>query len=175
VTSVLDPTDFDAHARRIWPALARAAYLIIRDAQEAEDLAQEALVRVYRAAPPMGSTAQWNAYAYRTLVRLTRRRSRLARFSAERLTASPPDSARHDGPEVSDLEYRVRLELSRLPIRQRQTLVLRYFVDLSEQDTARVMRCSVGTVKSQASRGLATLRASLGSPATVTHDERKER
>jgi len=65
--------------------------------------------------------------------------------------------------EIADRDYLLRA-LAALPPRQRAVLVLRYFDDLSEAETAHMLGCSVGTVKSQAARGLARLRAAAGSP-----------
>lgn len=63
--------------------------------------------------------------------------------------------------ESGDADGELAWALAHLPIRQRQVVVLRYADDLSVEEVARILRCSPGTVKSQASRGLATLRATL--------------
>jgi RNA polymerase sigma factor (sigma-70 family) len=81
----------------------------------------------------------------------------------ERLTDSPPESglidvARTDTTRDYDERSALIAALQRLGPRQRAVIVLRYWMDLTEHETATALNCSIGTVKSQASRGLATLR-----------------
>jgi RNA polymerase sigma-70 factor (sigma-E family) len=149
-------TDFVTHRS---PALLRTAYLLCAgDHAAAEDLLQEVLERVYprwrriREHPePYVRAALTNAAINRW-----RRRSRRPVEAPLEWDAPPPHSA---GPEqhVLDRDQVVRA-LGTLPPKMRAVLVLRYFDDLSEVDTAAALRCGVGTVKSQASRGLARLR-----------------
>lgn len=133
--------------------LLRSAYLLTGDLQRAEDLVQEALIKValhwtrLRAGNP-------GAFARTILVRdnisAWRRRRREHPVDAVRETGvSPPES------EVSLV---VRQALSRLTAKQRAVVVLRHFDDLSEAETARILGVGVGTVKSQNAAALARLR-----------------
>jgi len=80
---------------------------------------------------------------------------------AEDSTGVVPERAEADSTGVADLRDELWQALAALPPRMRAVLVLRYWEDLSEAETARILECSAGTVKSQASRGLARLRAAL--------------
>jgi RNA polymerase sigma-70 factor (sigma-E family) len=140
-----------------WPALVRYATVVCGDAAEGEELAQAALVRL---------TARWwllrdrsniDAYVRRSIVRGHLNLRQRLRNREDRV-ATPPQVA---APDTSDHVSRgidVRRALVALPPRQRAVLALRYLDDLSEAQTAAVLGCSVGTVKSQASKALTTLR-----------------
>jgi RNA polymerase sigma-70 factor (sigma-E family) len=155
--------DFDEFVAGNLERLLRTAYLITWDAGEAEDLVQECLFKVARRWPRVRGMAQPWAYARRILVNLALDDARgRARRSGE-LDGAP---ALVDGPArdlLVGLETRAELidALARLTPRQRAVLVLRYFNDLTEAQTAEVLGCSPGTVKSSTSRGLARLREVL--------------
>jgi RNA polymerase sigma-70 factor (sigma-E family) len=155
--------DFDEFVAGNLEQLLRTAYLITWDAGEAEDLVQECLLKVARRWPRVRGMGQPRAYARRILVNLAldaaggrvRRRGELD---------GPPVVAEEPGRDLlAGLETRAELldALARLSARQRAVLVLRYFNDLTEAETAEVLGCSPGTVKSSASRGLARLREVL--------------
>jgi RNA polymerase sigma-70 factor (sigma-E family) len=141
-------------------SLSRIAYLLTGDHHKAEDLVQDTLVIV---------TARWSrvaaaddpmAYVRRILYHehIARwRRSRHLRL--EYGDQLPEPTGARD--EANDTVQRLVLQraLARLTPRQRAVIVLRFFEDLSEADTAATMRCSVGTVKSQANHALHRLRA----------------
>jgi RNA polymerase sigma factor (sigma-70 family) len=91
---------------------------------------------------------------------------RRRRWSGEIPTEPLPETAHGDGLEVIDRRERVRQALLHLPARKRAALVLRFYDDLSEAETAAVLGCSVGTVKSQTAKGLARLRVALGPEST---------
>jgi RNA polymerase sigma-70 factor (sigma-E family) len=142
-----------------WRALAQTAYLLTGDFHEAEDLVQATLAKVYpywRRVRP--ETAE--QYVRRALVNTNRsryRRRRVVHF----LLPSPPDtSAVEHGWGARPGEDRDALlrALADLPVRQRAVVVLRYWEDLSAEQVAEALGCSVGTVKSQASRALVKLR-----------------
>jgi RNA polymerase sigma-70 factor (sigma-E family) len=148
--------------------LLRTGYLIVWDLAEAEDLVQETLLRVARRWPRVRKMDQPAAYARRILVNLAiddaKRRSRRRR----ELEAAYGARLEADVEQASALAFvalgaRAELlgALALLPPRQRAVLVLRYFEDLSEAQTAQTLGCSLGTVKSTASRGLARLREAL--------------
>ncbi|RYP85217.1 SigE family RNA polymerase sigma factor [Nocardioides guangzhouensis] len=152
--------DFAVAAR---PRLRRTAYLLSGDWELAADLAQEALVRVYVAWPRLHRAGEGvHAYARRCAVSAwidwTRKRSnRELPTSAEVL-----DRGQVEGP-AEPLAVRDELmgALRELGPRQRACVVLRYYDDLGVADTARVLGCTEGTVKSQTAKALASLRRHL--------------
>jgi RNA polymerase sigma factor (sigma-70 family) len=99
------------------------------------------------------------AYLRRIVVNENRNRFRKHRV-AERLTDSPPDHGSADATRAYDERSALFAALQRLGPRQRAVIVLRYWMGLTEAEAAAALNCSVGTVKSQASRALATLRQS---------------
>jgi RNA polymerase sigma-70 factor (sigma-E family) len=145
--------------------LLRTAYLIVWDLSEAEDLVQECLLTVARRWPRVRRMQHPRAYARRVLVNLAldgrRRRAR----RQQELEAPPSAWERRSDEDGTLAGVEVRRDLvdalATLPPRQRAVLVLRYFEDLTEAQVASVLGCSVGTVKSTASRGLARLQASM--------------
>jgi len=143
----------------------RAAFLL-GAGEEADDVVQEAFVKAFRnlsrfrAEEPFGPwLLRIVANETRNLTRSRRRRAALA------LRLAVPDGATADGPvdEVLAAERRARLvaAVNALPDRERQVLVCRYFLDLSEAETAQVLACPLGSVKSRAWRGLNRLRGRL--------------
>lgn len=159
------------HARS--PALMRTAYLLTGDAELARDLLQTALTNMYVAWPRIQSTEALDAYARtsmtRTLISWRRYRGRRPEIVHSEIADR---SAVHDS--TTDDREEILSCLRRLPPRQRAVIVLRYYEELSEQETASALGCSVGTVKSQASRGLARLKqmmttAALNDGATLPH------
>jgi RNA polymerase sigma-70 factor (sigma-E family) len=142
-----------------YAALVRTGLLLTGDRGNAEDLAQSALIRTYLAWGRLRKPANAEAYARRTLVRLAlraRQRKWTGEIAAGRSAAGL--SAAPAGPGDDDLAVDVRRALAALPAGQRAVLVLRYFDDQSEAQTARLLGISPGTVKSRAARGLAQLR-----------------
>jgi RNA polymerase sigma-70 factor (sigma-E family) len=166
------PPGFAEFVASRYSTLARSAFLLVGDRGSAEDLVQSALVRTFGAWDRLQALEAAESYTRTTMVRLAgrwgRRRWR-GEIPAERVTERP-DCV--DASIAADGAVDVRVALSRLPLPQRAVLVLRYFDDLSEAETARVLRCSVGTVKSRTSRGLAALRvAGLFDPTKMTEVE----
>ncbi len=130
---------------------------------EAEDLLQIALERAYRRRALLSRDRSPEPYVRRVLVNASIDRRRLLRRRGEQpLQAADPGPAVDDrAGEVANRDLLLRV-LAVLPPRQRAVLVLRYWADLSEAEIAATLGCSVGTVKSQASRGLARLRELAG-------------
>lgn len=157
-------TRFVAHR---WRALTQTAYLLTGDFHEAEDLVQTTLAKVYpqwRRVRP--ETAEH--YVRRALVNTNRSRYRKRRV-VQLLLPSIPDTPAvgHGGGVRAGEERDVLMDaLADLPQRQRAVVVLRYWEDLSAEEVAQTLDCSVGTVKSQASRALAKLRSH---PALADH------
>jgi RNA polymerase sigma-70 factor (sigma-E family) len=159
--------DFHAFFEACHADLARLAYLMIGEADTADDLAADALLEVWRHWDRVTAADSPVAYARGVVANLAR--NRIRRLQRERrglLGLGPLRSERadiRDVPAVLD----VRDALRRLPHRRRACVVLRYLLDLSEQETARTLGISVGAVKSQTSRGVAQLAGLLdvGDPA----------
>ncbi|HEX8002822.1 MAG TPA: SigE family RNA polymerase sigma factor [Mycobacteriales bacterium] len=150
--------EFTAFVRARGAALARTAWFLAGDPHLAEDLVQTALAETYVRWP---SVSDPEAYARRALVSANaawwRRRS-----AGEVPVRATPDAAGPDDTAAVAERVRVVAALRLLPAKQRAALVLRYYDDLSEADTARAMGCSAGSVKRHVWRGLARLRALLG-------------
>ncbi len=147
---------FDAFARGRMRELLRFAHLLTGDPHRAADLVQDALERTLMSWDRVVRKDDPVAYVRRAIV--NRHVSVWRRYRRERLVADAPDAA-YD-PRVAERAFDADLwaALATLPPRQRAVLVLRYYEDLSEADTAATLGCSVGTVKSSTFRALAKLR-----------------
>jgi len=147
--------------------VARLAYLLTGDRYLAEDLMQEAFLRVGSRLRQVAPET-FGPYVRRTVVNLARSHFRRA---AVRRKHAPAIESEHDrrqqaaDADGTDAETRDELWrlLQQLPERQREAIVCRYYLDLSEAQTADALGISTGTVKSSTSRGLAALRVALGS------------
>lgn len=153
--------EFDAFVAARSTALLRTAVLLTRDVGLAEDLVQTALAKTWFAWRRIEVTPE--AYTRRVLVNTYAswwRRKWNGEHPTEELPEPGSGAGGNDRPDSHRVDDRTDLwaALARLPKRQRAIVVLRYYEDLSEQETAEAMGCSVGTVKSQASRALAKLR-----------------
>jgi RNA polymerase sigma-70 factor (sigma-E family) len=152
---VQPPDGFEEFVVDASPRLLRTAFLLTHDRGHAEDLLQAALARAWSAWHRVSGDPE--PYVRRILVNTFatwwRRRWR-AEEPTQRLP-EPIGEEPHAG--IAEREW-LWQALGRLPRRQRAVLVLRYFDDLTEVQVARLLGCSVGTVKSQASRALARLR-----------------
>jgi RNA polymerase sigma-70 factor (sigma-E family) len=154
--------DFDRFVAGSTAGLLRTAYLIVWDLQEAEDLVQETLVRVAKRWSHVRGMEHPAAYARRILLNLAldgkgrRNRNRLE------LTGELPEiPTAVDATSAVDAHDELVRALGSLAPRQRAVLVLRYFLDLPEAEVAEALQCSLGTVKSTASRALARLEETL--------------
>ncbi|MEV7325832.1 SigE family RNA polymerase sigma factor [Streptomyces sp. NPDC093970] len=155
-----------------WPRLMRTAFLLTGEQHAAEDLVQSTLERVFVAWRKVGSADDPEAYVRRVMINAHARRHRrkLKEFLAPKddsgLVREVPDT----GDRIAQADDRTALltALAQLPSRQREAVVLRYWEDLTETQTAQAMGCSVGTVKSNAAKGIAKLRAIPGLAGMVT-------
>jgi len=154
--------EFDAFMRGRWPAMVRLAYALTGDVGHAEDLAQAGFARAYASWGRVRRAGDPDAYVRRIVINEHRGRFRKHRV-AEELRGDLTDTVggQQPGPEE---QHALLDALRTLGPRQRAVVVLRYWLDLSEAETAAALNCSVGTVKSQASRALATLRKNAASP-----------
>lgn len=160
-------SSFDAFVNARSAALLRTAYVLTGDRQHAEDLLQTALLRAMRRWAHARTAPE--AYVRRVLVNLSHDRLRnLVRRPREE--PSPPDmnALRGGDPGVDGVIERrvVVLALAQLPVRQRQVVVLRFFEDLTIEQTAELLGFSTGTVKSYTSRALSRLRELLAEDDT---------
>ena len=162
-----DDPSFDAFVTARGPALLRHAYVLTGDRHLAEDLVQEVLARLYLQWHRVAATTSPEGYVRTSLTRqfLSWRRRR---SSGERPTEHVPEGTTPyggvDAVDDDDLLWRL---LARLPRKQRAILALRFYDDRSDQQIAEILGVSASTVRSQASRALATLRDQL-SPSDVT-------
>jgi RNA polymerase sigma-70 factor (sigma-E family) len=154
-----EPLDFADFVRRQSNAMLRAAWLLTGgDWALAEDLVQTALGEVWRRWDRVSAMESAEGYAHKIMVNaFLRWRGR--RWTGEIAWAAPPESASDTGAfRQVDTREALRQALRELTAKQRAVIMLRYFEDRTETDTARIMGCSVGTVKSQAAKALARLR-----------------
>jgi RNA polymerase sigma-70 factor (sigma-E family) len=150
-------TDFEDFAVTAMPGLLRFGHVLTGDPHRAEELVQQALVSTW---------ARWSkiehdqphAYVRRAMVHTHTSWWRRSRFESS--LPAGFDAAATQAPDLGERD-RTLAALRLLPPRQRAVIVLRYYEDLSEADIASVLGCSTGTVKSQASRALKTLRTHL--------------
>jgi RNA polymerase sigma-70 factor (sigma-E family) len=142
-----------------WPSMVRLAYGLTGDQGHAEDVVQAAFARAYAAWPKVRRTGNPEAYIRQIVVNENRNRFRKRRVP-ERLTDQLPERGIADATGRHDERLALIAALQRLGPRQRAVVVLRYWVGLTETEAALTLGCSVGTVKSQASRALAALRTS---------------
>lgn len=153
--------DLEGVYRNVRPRLIRLAVLLIDDLPTAEDLVQDVFVALQRR-----SDAQVDSLdGYLTTAVLNAARSRLRRrriAAAGVLRYASGRDADADIAELSVEQQRVWRAINRLPSRQRQVVVCRYYLDLSEREVARVLGVSAGTVKTSAARAMKTLAATLG-------------
>jgi RNA polymerase sigma-70 factor (sigma-E family) len=145
------------HAR--WPQLVRLGYGLTGDPGLAEDLAQTALARAFASWTRVRRADDPDAYVRRIMVNANSGRFRKRRVR-EQLTGTLPDTGGTDPAGRHDDRSALIAALMRLPQGQRSVVVLRYWMDMTETEVAATLGCSVGNVKSQASRALAKLRLS---------------
>jgi RNA polymerase sigma-70 factor (sigma-E family) len=153
--------EFDRFVAARWSALLHLARLLTGgDRHRAEDLLQEALVKLWFAWPKVADQAP-EAYVRKVLTRAAARSAR-RRWWGEHPVDQLPDPP-GAGDETAAVDERTRLEamLALLPARQRAAVVLRYYQDLPERDVAEVLGCPVGTARSLTGRGVARLRRLL--------------
>jgi RNA polymerase sigma-70 factor (sigma-E family) len=149
-----DEAGFRAFVEANASALLHTARLLTGDHHRAEDLVQTALSKLY---PRWERVDEPLAYARRTMV-TSHIDARRRLWWGERPTDDLPERSDTDATVASDERDQLRRLLGELPPRERAVIVLRYYCDLSEQDTARTLKIPVGTVKSSCARALAKLR-----------------
>jgi RNA polymerase sigma-70 factor (sigma-E family) len=149
---------------RQWMPLVRLATLLVGDADTARDVVQDCYEAVWRLRPDVSDPDHFVAYLRKAV--LNRSRSRLRRLRTVRrflAQARPPaDAPPADRRMLIAERHRELLEhIDTLPTRQREVIVLRYYCEMSEAETAATIGVSAGTVKSSAHRALASLRSKM--------------
>ena len=152
-----DQVSFERYVRERGRALARTGAFLLGDAQLGEDLAQEVLAALSLRWRRVCRADNVEAYVYRAMTNTAtswRRRRSWAEHPVERV----PETV---AVELTPYDDQLLSALRALPPRQRAVVVLRYYADRTEVQTAAALGCSVGTVKSQHAKAVATLRALL--------------
>lgn len=160
--SQLSEEEFSLYVKRVRPALRRWAYQLSGDWDEADDLVQKALIALYGHWDALERHAELAAYTRKIIFRLVVSDRRTARRSREVVQDLLPEP--DPAPDLSaSLGERLALTsaLAHLGARQRTVVFLRFWADLSVGEVAGALGCSRGTVRSQTSRALATLRSML--------------
>ena len=158
--SVEHPPLEELYERHVAGAI-RLATLLTGDPSAAEDLAHEGFIRAAGRFRHLRSPASFDAYLKRTVVNLSRqraRRQRLEREAVRREGDREPVARETYSPEDRDVLWPAIL---RLPFRQRAAIVLRYYEDLSEDQTAALLGCTTRAANSLVSRAMTTLRRAL--------------
>ncbi|MBB3675391.1 SigE family RNA polymerase sigma factor [Modestobacter versicolor] len=162
-----DGSSFEDFVSREQPALLRLAVLLTGDRGHAEDLVQTALLKTYRHWGRIARTGEPTGYVRRVLVTThTSWRRRL--WTTEQVVDALPD--RVDPTVVPDGDEELRAALRSLPPRMRTAVVLRFYADLSQLQTAQLMGCSESTVNTQTARGLTRLRTLLAAPVFAAEE-----
>jgi RNA polymerase sigma-70 factor (ECF subfamily) len=157
---------FDALVERYQRDVYRLCYRYVNNHEDANDMAQEAFLRAYRAIGKFRGDSSFSTWLYRIAVN-TCLNFRAARRPGEELPEGLPDGRPPELERISRDEEsrRVREAVSRLPEKQRATLILKVYHDLSHAEVAGVLGSTVGTVKANLFHALANLKKRLGAPA----------
>ncbi|WP_030058535.1 SigE family RNA polymerase sigma factor [Streptomyces novaecaesareae] len=157
--------EFHDFFERHYAELARLAHLLTGETDAADDLAADALIALWQRWDRLRAADNPIAYARGVVANMARARIRSAIRERRRVLlfwSRAPE--RTDGPDTAAV-LDVRTALARMPFRKRACVVMRHAFDLSEKDTAAALGISVGTVKSQTSKGMAELKRALGAQA----------
>lgn len=149
---------FQHLAQSARPALVRAAQAVTGRREDAEDAVQASLLKAMHAWPRVADQEPWRQQAYVRQIVVNTCRSGWRRWGSRVVIGDPPELVQLPSTDAVDDRELVRQALLRLPTRQREVLLLRYFEDLSEAEIANRLGCAPGTVKSSAARALKALR-----------------
>jgi RNA polymerase sigma-70 factor (sigma-E family) len=163
--------EFSEYMAARQPSLLRTAYLLTGDQHAAEDLVQTALAKLYLSWDKVKRRELVDAYVRRILVNEHNSLWRRAWKRRETTTSALPDSAVPFVEPTRQRDDALWKFVQSLPRSRRAVVVLRFYEELSEAETADVLGVSVGTVKSQTSRALATLRARVGEISALAPQE----
>jgi RNA polymerase sigma-70 factor (sigma-E family) len=165
--------EFTEYARARAPWLRKVAYLLCGDWHRADDLVQASMLKLYTGWHRAGQVENVDGYARRTLINmfLAEQRGPWWQRVVNHDREPDPEVLADPRPQTAldlDATLDLRAALAALPPKQRAAVVLRYYCDLSVDQTAEILRCSTGNVKSQSSRGLRSLRLRLESTGEET-------
>jgi RNA polymerase sigma-70 factor (sigma-E family) len=148
-----------------WPAMVRLAALLLRETATAEEVVQDAFVALHRRWPSLRDPGSGVGYLRASVVNGCRSVQRHRQVEVRhRFPGAPAPTGPEEKALDAETDAAVLAAVRRLPERQREVLVMRYYADSSESEIAEALGISQGSVKSHAHRGLATLRSAL-------HDE----
>lgn len=147
--------EFEACFDAVYPRAFALALRMLGDPQAAEDVAAEALTRLYVRWPRLHDAPYRDAWVMKVT-------GNLAIDALRRKQPTPPAAGRMDAHDLAALRLALAAAMRRLPKRQREAVTLRYFADMSEDEVARSLGVSTGTVKSHVHRGLDALRRRMG-------------
>ncbi|MFC0623331.1 SigE family RNA polymerase sigma factor [Kribbella deserti] len=162
-----DEAEFTGFVHAYSAALLRLAFYLTADRGLAEDLLQVTLTKTFLAWHRIHDREAVHAYARRTMVRTATAWWRRRSWHGEQAHDVVPDTATTDRYGEIDERARVLAAVRRLPARQRAVVALRFLEDYSEAETARLLGCSPGTVKSHSARALKQLRRTLADPVSM--------
>ncbi|MEV4540016.1 SigE family RNA polymerase sigma factor [Micromonospora echinaurantiaca] len=157
----VDEDDFQAFVAERMDRWRRSAYLLCQDWHTADDVVSMAVAKLYRNWRRVNRAENREAYAQRVLTRCWLDERRRPWHNREQSWAAVPDPAGVTPETVTDRDGLAALLRSLAP-KQRAVLVLRFYLDYSVEETARMLGITTGTVKSQSARGLANLRTAVG-------------
>ena len=149
------------------PTLLRAAHSVTGRHEDAEDAVQSSLLKAMRAWQRVANQERWRQQAYVRQIVVNTCRSGWRKWGSRVAIGDVPETV--NAPETDTIDDRelLRQALARLPARQREVLMLRYYDDLTEAEIAKRLGCAPGTVKSSAARALRALRDMLPEYAAV--------
>jgi RNA polymerase sigma-70 factor (sigma-E family) len=150
--------DFEEFVRARWLSLLRTAALLTGDVHAAEDLVQDTLARAAQRWPDISAARSPDAYVRRILYTRSVDAWRWRRRQADPVGAKDPHVATTDETDRIDAQIALATALRRLTPKQRAVLVVRFYEDRTEAEAARILGCSVNTVKSQTRHALGRLR-----------------
>jgi len=143
------------------PTLVRIAHSVTGCREDAEDAVQASLLKAMAAWPRVATQEEWRQQAYVRKIVVNTCRSGWRKWGSRVVVGETPELSQASSSEAFDDRALVRQALGRLPARQREVLLLRYYADLSEAEIAQRLGCAPGTVKSSAARALRALRSML--------------
>jgi len=152
---------FDELAESARPALVRVAQAVTGHREDAEDAVQASLMKAMAAWPRVAGQERWRQQAYVRQIVVNTCRSSWRKWGSRVSVGDLPELVQMPKTDAVDDRELVRHALARLPARQRDVLLLRYYEDLSEAEIANRLGCAPGTVKSSAARALRALRDML--------------
>jgi RNA polymerase sigma-70 factor (sigma-E family) len=143
------------------PTLVRIAHSVTGCREDAEDAVQSSFLKAMAAWPRVATQEEWRKQAYVRKIVVNTCRSGWRKWGARVVVGEMPELSQAPAVEAFDDRALIHQALARLPARQREVLMLRYYADLSEAEIAQRLGCAPGTVKSSAARGLRAMRAML--------------